>query len=71
MFKPDGTVQICGDFKVTVNPYLDVPEYPMPMPEEFTKLKGGKLFTKLHLSHAYQQVVLDEDHSPMSLSLLT
>ena len=40
---------------------LDVPKYPMPNPEElFTKLNGGELLTKLDLSHAYQQVVLDE-----------
>ena len=65
VLKPDGTVRICGDFKLTINPYLDVPEYPMPTPEElFTKLKGGELFTKLDLSHAYQQVVLDDKSQP-------
>ena len=61
VLKPDETVRICGDFKLTINPYLDVPKYPMPNPEElFTKLNGGELLTKLDLSHAYQQVVLDE-----------
>ena len=61
VLKPEGTVRTCGDFKVTLNQYLDVPEYPMPTSEElFTKLNGGELFTKLDLSHAYQQVVLDE-----------
>lgn len=65
VLKPDGTVRICGDFKLTINPYLDVPEYPMPTPDElFTKLNGGELFTKLDLSHAYQQVVLDEKSQP-------
>ena len=48
--KPDGTVRICGDFKLTLNQYLDVPEYPMLTPEElFTKLNGGDKFTKLDL----------------------
>ena len=65
VLKPDGAVRICGDFKITINPYLDVPEYPMPTPEElFTKLNGGELLTKLDLSHAYQQVVLDEKSQP-------
>ena len=65
VLKPHGTVRICGDFKLTINPYLDVPDYPMSTPEElFTKLNGGELFTKLDLSHVYQQVVLDEQTQP-------
>ena len=37
----------------------------MPTSEElFTKSNGGELFTKLDLSHAYQQVVLDEKPQP-------
>lgn len=39
VLKPNETVRICSDFKLTINPYLDVPEYPMSNPEElFTKL---------------------------------
>ena len=65
VLKPNGTIRIWGDFKVTLNQYLDVPEYTMPTSEElFTKLNGGELFTKLDLSHAYQQVVLDEKSQP-------
>ena len=65
VLKPDGTVRIFSDFKVTLNQYLDVPEYPMPISKELlTKLNGGELFTKLDLSHAYQQVVLDEKPQP-------
>lgn len=62
VLKPGRTVKIWGDFKLTINPYLDVLEYPiMSTPEKlFTKL----LFTKLDLSHAYQQVVLDEKSQP-------
>ena len=65
VLKPDGTVRICGDFKLTLNQYLDVPEYPMPTPEElFTKLNGGDKFTKLDLSNTYQEVVLDKESQP-------
>ena len=60
--KADGSVRICGDFKVTVNPYLDIPEYPFPTSEElFTKLNGGEKFSKLDLSQAYNQIVLEEE----------
>ena len=59
---PDDTVRICGDYKVTINPALDVPEYPLPTAQElFTQLNGGQSFSKLDLSSAYQQVLLDEE----------
>ena len=60
--KADGSIHICGDYKVTVNPVLKVDQYPMPVPENlFTMLAGGDTFTKLDLSQAYQQVLLDKD----------
>ena len=59
--KADRTLWICGDYKVTVNPVLLVDQYPMPTPEDlFATLAGGKHFTKLDLSQAYQQVLLDQ-----------
>ena len=62
VLKPDDTVRICGDYKVTINPALDVPEYPLPTAQElFTQLNGGQSFSKLDLSSAYQQVLLDEE----------
>ena len=39
--KPDKTVRICGDYKVMVNPVLNVPEYPLATAEDvFKKLNG-------------------------------
>jgi hypothetical protein len=37
-------------------------KYPLPIIDDlFASLAGGKRFTKLDLSHAYQQIELDED----------
>ena len=59
--KKDGKVRVCGDYKVTVNPSLDVDQYPLPKSEDlFATLANRKTFSKLDLSQAYQQMVLDE-----------
>ena len=60
--KPDGTVRVCSDFKITVNPVLHVDQHPIPKAEDlFATLAGGKKFSKLDLSQAYQQVLLHPD----------
>ena len=62
MVKSDGGIRICGDYKTTVNQVSQTECYPLPKIEElFAKLAGGKLFTKLDLSHAYQQIELEDE----------
>ena len=62
ILKPDKKVRICGDFKVTINPALDVDRYPLPKLEELlATVSGGKWFSKLDLTNAYLQLVLDEE----------
>ena len=60
--KPNGTLRLCGDYKVTANTALEADKYPLPKPEDlFTALTGGKQFSKLDLKEAYQQIVLEEE----------
>lgn len=63
--KKDGSVRICGDYKVTINQWLDVDQYPLPKTQDlFSTLAGGKHFTKLDLTQAYTQLELDEKSKP-------
>ena len=61
--KADKTsVRICGDFRLTVNPVSKLDKYPIPRVEDlFASMEKGKYYTKLDLSQAYQQILLDED----------
>ena len=62
VLKSNGQVRICGDYKCTVNQAAKVDKYPLPEIEDlYQKLSQGRYFTKLDLSHAYQQLELDED----------
>ncbi|KMQ85654.1 hypothetical protein RF55_15657 [Lasius niger] len=61
ILKSDGSVRICGDFKLTVNPCLVIDRHPLPLIDEiFANLQGGKTFSQLDLAHAYMQVNVDE-----------
>ena len=60
--KKDGSLRMRGDYKMAVNQCADVDQYPLPNTETlFATLAGGQVFSKIDLSHAYQQVELDED----------
>ncbi|KAM7284440.1 uncharacterized protein ISCGN_001534, partial [Ixodes scapularis] len=55
--KKNGDIRICGDYKSTINPCLEVDNYPLPRIEEmFATLAEGKFFSKLDLSKAYLQL---------------
>lgn len=61
VLKRDNSVRVCGDYKVTINQVIKKETYPLPTPEElFSKVEGGVRFAKMDLSHAYQQIELDE-----------
>ena len=59
--KNDGSIRICGNYKLTVNLAAQLDKYPLPRIDLFAKLAGGKMFSKLNLAHAYLQVRLDDD----------
>ena len=62
VMKTNGDVRICGDYKCTVNQVSKLDNYPIPKTEDLlATLGGGKKFTKLDMSQAYQQLKLDED----------
>ena len=58
----DGSIRLCGDYKVTLNQCIQLDQYPLPKAVGlFHQLSDGKKFTMLDLSHAYQQIPLTED----------
>ena len=62
MPKSDGSIRLCCDFKVSINQCIDVEQYPLPTTEDlFSTLAGGQYFSKLDLSSAYQQLLVEED----------
>ena len=68
VIKKDGDIRICGDYKQTVNRAANCDKYPVPKTEDLlATLNGGEKFSKLDLSQAYQQLVLE----PKSREYLT
>ena len=53
--KRDG--DICGDFKLTINPVICFQVYPIPTHEEmFSTLANGESFSKFDLAQAYNHI---------------
>nr|XP_012152452.1 PREDICTED: uncharacterized protein K02A2.6-like [Megachile rotundata] len=71
VFKSNGDIRICGDFKLTVNPYIIVDKYPLHTIDEiFTSLQGGVIFSELDLKHAYMQFPVAKECLPL-LTIVT
>lgn len=60
--KHDGSLRLCGDFKITINKHVQKVHHPLPLIEDmFAKMSGGVQFSKIDLRNAYTQFELDED----------
>ena len=59
--KADGSVRVCGDYRVTVNQAINTDQHPILMLDNVaTILERGKRFTKVDLKSAYLQLLLNE-----------
>ena len=59
--KKNNKIKVCGDFSTGLNECLRDHTYPLATSEEiFSKLNGGKVFSKIDLLEAYLQVKVEE-----------
>ena len=75
LLKSDGTIRICGDYRLTVNQASLVDTYPVPPMEDLcVKLTGGTKFNKLDIYKSFIPSVAfrsnhTSDYSKIMLSL--
>lgn len=61
VLKRNGSIRLCADYSISINKQLVIEQYPLPTAQElFSQLHGGSQFSKLDLTQAYSQFVLDE-----------
>ena len=61
VIKENGSIQICGDYKMTVNQVSQLDNYPIPKTETlFAEISGCNKFAKLDLKHTHQRMLLDK-----------
>ncbi|KAG7296766.1 hypothetical protein JYU34_020702 [Plutella xylostella] len=62
ILKPDGSVRLCGDYKLTVNNCLEVDHFPLPHVEDILNtLQKGEYYCELDLKEAYLQAPLSPE----------
>ncbi|XP_063365892.1 uncharacterized protein K02A2.6-like [Cydia amplana] len=64
--KPNGSIRLCADYKVTLNKSIRDEQYPIPIIEDIlVEMNGGELFCTLDLSQAYLHMMMDEESAMM------
>ena len=67
MLKSEGTVRICGDYRLTVNQVSKVNAYPViQIDDRFATLGVSKNFSKLDMKSAYNQLLLNPESRPLT-----
>ena len=65
ILKADGSIRVCGDYKIAVNQVAKPDSYSLPWVNDLlARLGRAKIFSKLDMSQAYQQLALDEQSKP-------
>ncbi|XP_037509143.1 uncharacterized protein K02A2.6 [Rhipicephalus sanguineus] len=66
--KTDGSIRLCGDFRLTVNVATVTEQYPLPRVDDiFARLNGGEVFSTLDLTQAYNQLPLDNESKKLTV----
>lgn len=64
--KPNGSIRLCADYKITLNKVIKDEQYPIPIIEDiFSEMNGGKLFCTLDITQAYLNLEMDEESAHM------
>lgn len=60
--KKNGSIRLCGDYRLTVNSATETDTYPQPtINESLSEVAGGVIFTKLDLKEAYTQLKVSNE----------
>ncbi|XP_028177592.1 uncharacterized protein K02A2.6-like [Ostrinia furnacalis] len=60
--KPNGSIRLCADYKITLNKVIQDEKYPIPIIEDiFSEMNGGKIFCTLDITQAYLNMEMDEE----------
>ena len=65
--KANGTVRVCGDFRVSVNPLIKQTAVTTPAVDDmFEGMSGCQIFSKIDLTNAFLQIPLEESSKELT-----